>query len=50
MAEELGQISAAARCEELIPPRPTGRGRTVEALPIDKTLEILRRHDLLKAE
>ena len=26
----------------------TGRGHTVEALPIDKTLEILRRHNALK--
>lgn len=26
----------------------TGRGRTIEALPIDKTLEILREHKLLK--
>ena len=25
----------------------TGRGRTVEALPIDRTLEILRRHGAL---
>ena len=26
----------------------TGRGHTVEALPIDKTLEILRKHEVLK--
>jgi D-aminopeptidase len=26
----------------------TGRGRTVEALPIDRTVEILRRHGLLR--
>jgi len=26
----------------------TGRGHTVEALPIEKTLEILRRHAVLK--
>ena len=26
----------------------TGRGHTVEALPIDRTLEILRKHDALK--
>ena len=26
----------------------TGRGHTVEALPIDKTLEVLRRHNALK--
>ncbi len=25
----------------------TGRGRTVEALPIDRTIEILRRHGAL---
>lgn len=28
----------------------TGRGRTIEALPIDKTLDILREHKLLKAQ
>jgi D-aminopeptidase len=28
----------------------TGRGRTIEALPIDKTLEILREHKLLKSQ
>ena len=27
----------------------TGRGRTVEALPLDRTLEILRKHGLLRA-
>jgi len=27
----------------------TGHGRTIEALPLDKTLHILRRHNLLKA-
>jgi D-aminopeptidase len=28
----------------------TGRGRTIEALPIDKTLDILREHKLLKTQ
>jgi D-aminopeptidase len=28
----------------------TGNGHTVEALPIDKTVEILRRHGLIKTE
>jgi D-aminopeptidase len=26
----------------------TGRGRTVEALPLDRTLEVLRRHGLIQ--
>jgi D-aminopeptidase len=26
----------------------TGRGRTVEALPVDRTLDILRRHGALR--
>jgi D-aminopeptidase len=26
----------------------TGRGRTVEALPVEKTLDILRRHGALR--
>ena len=29
-------------------PQPPGRGHTVEALPIDKTLEILRRHGVVE--
>jgi D-aminopeptidase len=28
----------------------TGRGRTVEALPVDKTLEILKRHGALRTK
>jgi hypothetical protein len=27
----------------------TGRGRTVEALPLDRTLDILRRHGLIRS-